>query len=418
MAVDCGTSSPSEIAGLQAGGVDTIVLDHHETTGELPECVALVNPKRSDGEPLASVGVAFKLAHALLKSNRHWQVDLREHLDLVALGTVADVVPLTGENRILVKAGLERLARTDKTGLRALMEVADVGEKVKPHHIGFRLGPRLNAAGRLADAMAALELLLTDDAGQAAELAKLLHEHNAERQRIEAKIVEAALEQASQCAGDRVLVLADEGWHVGVIGIVASRVLQEFYRPTVVIGAGGKGSCRSINGFSMVAALEECAPLLERFGGHEMAAGLSVQAGNVEALRRALNEVAARTLTEECLVPPVMVDAVARLAELDAEFFAGLEKFEPCGTENPTPVFAARNVVARSAPRVVGGKHLKFSVTDGEMTMPAIWFGAGDVVLPSGAMDVAFMAELDEFRGEPTVQLRVRDVRCSIADEQ
>ena len=432
IAVDCGTNSIREIADLKSQGVDTIVLDHHEPQAELPECVALVNPKivervsrplggnetngrdaRSTTTPFASVGVAFKVAHALLKSNRHWEVDLREHLDLVALGTVADVVPLTGENRILVKTGLERLAHTGKTGLRALKEVADVGDEVKPHHIGFRLGPRLNAAGRLADAMASLELLLTDDAGRAAELAKLLNEHNAERQRIEERIVAAALEQASQYAGYRVLVLADEGWHVGVIGIVASRVLQEFYRPTVVIGAGGKGSCRSINGFSMVAALGKCSALLDRFGGHEMAAGLNKPAGNVEALRRGLNEVAARTLTEEMLTPPVMVDAVVRLAELDAEFFAGLEKFEPCGAENPTPVFAVRNVVARGAPSVVGGKHLKFSVTDGEMTMPAIWFGAGEVQLPSGAMDVAFMAELDEFRGEPTVQLRVRDARPS-----
>ena len=428
IAVDCGTSSPQEIVDLKSRGIDTIVLDHHEPPAELPRCVALVNPKvvgrvpsRGDGPraasgdaayntPFASVGVAFKLAHALLKTNRHWNVDLREHLDLVALGTVADVVPLTGENRILVKAGLKQLAATDKVGLRALMEITKVHDRVTPYHIGFRLGPRLNAAGRLADAMASLELLLTNDTARATELAKLLHEHNAHRQQIEEKIVEQALAQAREQGDARVLVLSNPEWHIGVIGIVASRVLQEFYRPTVVIGADGKGSCRSIAGFSMVAALAECAPLLVRYGGHEMAAGLSVMPEKVPALFRRLNEIAARTLSDEMLTPPVAVDAVVRLSELDAEFFAALEKFEPCGPENPTSVFAVRDVVMRGGPRVLKEKHLKFSVTDGEMTVSAIWFGAGDVKLPSGAMDVAFTAELDEFRGEPTVQLKIRDV--------
>ncbi len=430
VAVDCGTSSPREIADLKSRGIDTIVLDHHEPPSDLPECVALVNPKRMDGRmegwkdgdaqssnlpvfhssPFASVGIAFKLAHALLKTNRHWDLDLREHLDLVALGTVADVVPLTGENRILVKAGLKQLAATDKVGLRALMEIAKVPDRVTPYHIGFRLGPRLNAAGRLADAMAALELLLTNDAARADELAKLLHEHNAHRQQIEEKIVEEALAQARQHTDHRVLVLSNPDWHVGVIGIVASRVLQEFYRPTVIIGADGKGSCRSIAGFSMVAALTECAPLLARFGGHAMAAGLTVTPENVPVLFRHLNEIAARTLSEEMLTPPVAIDAVVRLSELDAEFFEALEQFQPCGPENPTPVFAARKVVVRGAARVLKEKHLKFSVTDGEVTAGAIWFNASPEALPSGSLDVAFTAELDEFRGEPTVQLRVRDI--------
>ena len=419
IAVDCGTSSPVEIADLKSHGIDTIILDHHEPPADLPQCVALINPKRSTLHaprftPFASVGVAFKLAHALLKSNRHWDVDLRAHLDLVALGTVADIVPLTGENRILVKAGLKRLAATDKVGLRALMEIAKVPDNVTPYHIGFRLGPRLNAAGRLADAMAALELLLTNDATRAAELAKLLHEHNAHRQQIEEKIVEQALAQAREHADARVLVLSNPDWHIGVIGIVASRVLQEFYRPTVVIGADGKGSCRSITGFSIVAALAECAPLLVRFGGHEMAAGLSVTPENVPVLFRQLNEIAARTMSEEILTPPVTIEAVVRLSELDAEFFEALEQFEPCGPENPMPTFAVRNVVVRGAVRVLKDKHLKFSVTDGETTASAIWFGAGGVELPSGAMDVAFTASLDDFRGESTVQLRVKDVQTDI----
>jgi single-stranded-DNA-specific exonuclease len=426
LAVDCGTSSVDEIAELRKRGVDVIVLDHHEPLERLPDCVALVNPKRVGGEPLASVGIAFKLAHALQKRGRNqgfaWanELDLREHLDLVAVGTVADMVPLTGENRILVQAGLERLPTSNKVGLRALMDIAGLSDDVTPYHIGFRIGPRLNAAGRVGDAMAALELLLTEDRTRAAELAKFLNDHNTERQRIEKQMVEEALEMARaevDLERERVIVLAKKGWHIGVIGIVASRVLQEFYRPTVIIGIDngiGKGSCRSIAGFSMVEALSECAPLLERFGGHEMAAGLSVKAEKIPALRKALNEIAARTLHDEDLTSNVMIDTEVRLGELDGEFLDQLKKFEPFGADNPAPLFMVRGVRLRGAPRVVGNLPrggLKFSVTDGETTTEAIWWGAGARELPMGEFDMAFAPELNQFRGVKTVQLKVKDVR-------
>jgi single-stranded-DNA-specific exonuclease len=421
LAVDCGTSSIREIADLTKHQIDTIVLDHHEPPEQLPRCVALVNPKRVDGSPLgalASVGISFKLAHALLKHERQLseRIDLREHLDLVAVGTVADIVPLTGENRILVKTGLERLPHTQKIGLRALMDVADVTDKVSPYHVGFRLGPRLNAAGRLSDATAALELLLTDDAARAKELAGLLNDHNVERQRIEGRIVDEAMTMARARESDRILVLARDGWHVGVIGIVASRVLQEFHKPTVVIGIDdgmGKGSCRSVEGFSMVGALRHCAALLERFGGHDMAAGLSVTAGHIDELRRALSEFAARTLKDDDLHQRVRIDAIVRLGDLDAEFFEQLERLEPCGPGNPTPVFAVEGVRLRGAPRVVGKNHLRFTVTDGDTAAQAIWWGRGDFEFPGGSFDVAFAAELNEYRGIESVQLKVRDVRAS-----
>jgi single-stranded-DNA-specific exonuclease len=365
---------------------------------------------------LASVGVAFKLAHALLKREKQLaeRIDLREHLDLVAIGTVADIVPLTGENRILVRAGMERLPQTQKIGLRALMDIADVPDKVTTYHVGFRIGPRLNAAGRLADAMAALELLLTTDAARTTELAKLLNEHNAKRQGIESQITEEAIAMARANSGDRVLVLAKEGWHVGVIGIVASRVLQAFHRPTVVIGIEegmGRGSCRSVSGFSIVAALQHCAPLLEKFGGHEMAAGLSVKAGNVDELREMLNEFAARTLKDEDLLPQVRIDAMVKLDDLDADFFEQLERLEPCGTENPIPVFVVEGVHLRGKPRIVGKNHLRFSVTDGDTTLQAIWWGKGDFEFPEGAFDIAFTPELNEYGGRESVQLKVRDIR-------
>jgi single-stranded-DNA-specific exonuclease len=416
IAVDCGTSSRDEIADLTKCGVDTIVLDHHEPPAELPECVALVNPKRVPcGEPFASVGVAFKLAHALLKQERRLadSIDLREHLDLVAVGTVADIVPLVGENRIFVRAGLERLPHTQKIGLRALMDVADVPDNVKPYHIGFRIGPRLNAAGRLANAMAALELLLTDDRARAAQLAKLLNDHNAERQRIEEDITEQAQAMAREFESDRILVLSNSDWHTGVIGIVASRIMQQFYRPTVIIGKDGKGSCRSVTGFSIVEALTKCSSVLERFGGHEMAAGLSIAAKKIGELRRLLNEHAAHVMKDEDLRPRVRIDAVVRLDELDAEFFEQLERLEPCGQNNPEPTFATLCVRLRGAPRVVGKDHLKFYVTDGESSAEAIWWRMAERELPSGAMDVAFNAELHEYRGEQTVQLKVRDIRAA-----
>lgn len=433
IAVDCGTNAVAEISNLKFQNVDVIVLDHHEPPAELPACVALVNPKmvgqasrlsravgmdRRDAcstTPFASVGVAFKLAHALLKRDRALaeRVDLREQLDLVAVGTIADLVPLTGENRILAKAGLDRLGQTKKAGLRALMDVASVPEEARPYHVGFRIAPRLNAAGRLADAMAALELMLTEDADRARALAATLNERNADRQRLENTIVVAALAQATEFAGDRVLVLADESWHVGVIGIVASRVLQAYYRPVVVIGHGGKGSCRSIAGFSIVGALTECAALLDRFGGHEMAAGLTVQAGNIGKLRQALNDYAGRALRPDDLTPSVRVDAIVRLADLDAGFFTQLRQFEPCGNDNPSPVFAVENVRLRGAPRVVGKNHLKFVVTDGDTVVEAIWWGRGDATLPAGALDVAFTPELNDYGGVASVVLRVREARAS-----
>ncbi|MCG3150270.1 MAG: Single-stranded-DNA-specific exonuclease RecJ [Verrucomicrobiae bacterium] len=407
IAVDCGTSSRAEIAGLTQAGIDVIVLDHHEPPAELPECVALVNPKCGAAEPFASVGLAFKLAHALLKQRRELseRIDLREHLDLVALGTVADIVPLVDENRILVKAGLERLPVTKKVGLRALLEVAGVEGEVSPYHIGFRLGPRLNAAGRLADAMAALELVLTGDAGRAAELAAQLDEQNAERQQLEDRTLQAALRLVDE--RDRVFVVADEGWHPGVIGIVASRLAQRFYRPTVVIGQGGKGSGRSVTGFSLVAALTGCAELLVKFGGHEMAAGLTIEPGRVAALRERLNAQAG-----EWPGPMVRIDAVVKLGELTREFVAAVAQFEPCGAENPAPVFAALGVRLAGKPRVVGQKHLKFAVTDGTATVEAIGWGMGDWELPAGGMEIAFVAEMNEFRGVESVQLKVRDLRA------
>ncbi|NQU12461.1 DHH family phosphoesterase [bacterium] len=453
VAVDCGTTAVREIDHLRQNGVDVIVVDHHEPGPELPCCAAVVNPKRgtaagvsgsagaspsherqrsglreseAPAEPcpgLASVGVAFKLAHALQKRGRDlgqpWaaQFDLRDYLDLVAVGTVADLVPLTGDNRILTRAGLERLAATRSAGLRALQQVAAVPARVTPYHIGFRIGPRLNAAGRLADATVALELLLTDDPTRAAVLAEQLDRHNAERQRIEQRILAAARGAVARDwdpARDRVLVLAGQDWHLGVVGIVAARLVQEHYRPAVVLGIEGdegRGSCRSIPGFSIVEALAACADLLEAHGGHAMAAGLTVKTGRIDELRRRLNAQAAAVLAEEDLQPAVRIDATVSLCEIDEAFVRAAERFEPCGPSNPAPVFAVQNVAGRGRPRRLGKDHLRFTVSDGAASCPAVWWGGAAQGLPRGPMDVAFVAELDDYWGEPVVQLKVRDVR-------
>ncbi len=247
-------------------------------------------------------------------------------------------------------------------------------------------------------------------------MAKLLNDHNAKRQGIEAQITEEAIAMARASGDDRILVLAQEGWHVGVIGIVASRVLQVFHRPTVIIGVEegmGKGSCRSVSGFSIVVALQHCARLLEKFGGHEMAAGLSVKAGNIEKLRVALNEYARTMLKDDDLQARVKIDALIKLDDLDADFFEQLERLEPCGTDNPTPAFAVEGVHLRGKPRIVGKNHLRFTVTDGDTSTQAIWWGKGDFEFPEGAFDIAFTAELNEYGGTESVQLKVRDIRES-----
>ncbi|MEM1060640.1 MAG: single-stranded-DNA-specific exonuclease RecJ, partial [Verrucomicrobiota bacterium] len=314
IAVDCGTTAVEQIAWLRERGVEVMVVDHHELPPELPAAHELVNPHR-DGHLLylASVGLVFKLLHGLLKHRPDYKkrVDLRDYMDLVAVGTVADIVPLVDDNRIFVRRGLRQLMQTENAGLAALMQVAGVRGVPTPADIGFRLGPRLNASGRLGDATRSLELLTTGDPRRANELARELDFTNRERQRHE----RVTHEEASQIAGeqfdrerDHTLVVARRGWHVGVIGIVASRLLRHHYRPTLVIGIDeetgmGKGSGRSIEGYSLIDGLRACADLFDSFGGHEMAAGLTIPEENIPEFRRRLEAHARETLSTGQLQP-------------------------------------------------------------------------------------------------------------------
>ena len=404
---------------------------------KLPRCVAVVNPKRESSETpwhhLASAGLAFKFGHALLKEGRcrnlqaATAVDLKQWLDLAAIGTIADIVPLVGENRLIAAAGLPQIAATRRVGLRALLELAQIRPPVTPYHVGFGIGPRLNAAGRLQDAEKALELLLGDDRAKALELARWLDTNNRERQAIEKQIAEEATKRTAQdfhAHHDYVIVQADPAWHIGVVGIVASRVLRTFYRPTIIIGGapteatgdGWRGSGRSIEGYDITAGLAHCRELLLRFGGHAMAAGLSVKPENVVKLRDALNEHARQMIPAEALVPAWRLDAELSFGDLNEELIVDLLQIEPTGQENPRPLFCTRGVRIRTEPRTVGkiGDHLKLWLTDGRNSFDAIGFGMGKRELKAGdAVDIVFAPEINEYEGRRSIQLKLQDVQAS-----
>lgn len=434
LAVDCGSTAVDAIGWLRAQGVEVIVLDHHQISHPAPAATALVNPHRDqapDLKPahrfteLCSVGLAFKLAHALVKRGRQTGLpgadgfDLRPWLDLVALGTIADLVPLTGENRILVSAGLERLNTTRRPGLLALRNVAGITGRIAGYEVGFQLAPRLNAAGRLETAEESLQLMLARDLEAAEPLAGSLDACNRERQTIERHI-------AAQAAGavrarfnpdtDYVIVEGQLLWHIGVVGIVASRVLQEFYRPTIILGGDAevwRGSGRSIEGFDLAAALRQCDDLLLRHGGHAMAAGLSLRPENLDALRARLNDLARRTLTPAQLQPTLRLDAEVSLPELSLDRLQELGQLQQTGIGNPPVHFCARHLThQRPLQRIgAGRKHAKLWVTDGRAMREAVMWGVGDGPLPVGRFDLAFAPQLNEFNGTVGVQLKVLDWR-------
>jgi single-stranded-DNA-specific exonuclease len=425
LAVDCGSTAVATIAAARARGVDVIVLDHHQISRPAPDAVALVNPQASAPvhTELCSAGLAFKLAHALIKRGREKDLpgmaefDLKPLLDLVALGTIADLVPLAGENRILATAGLRQLNQTQRPGILALKKVAGTDNAIGVYEVGFQLAPRLNAAGRLETAEESLHLLLADTLEKALPLAQNLDSRNRERQKIEKGIVKEAIGtlRAKFDPQDHFVIVESQLlWHIGVVGIVASRVLQEFYRPTIIIGGENgemRGSGRSIAGFDLAAALRECDHLLVRHGGHAMAAGLSILPDKIDSLREKLNDLARRALKPDDLKPSLRLDAEVGLDEMTFERLAELDKLKPHGQGNPATQFCARNVShAKPVLRIGAEKqHVKMRVTDGTMTHEAVWWNGGDKSLPVGKFDLAFAPQTNEFSGRQTIQLKVLD---------
>lgn len=430
---DCGTTDFEEIELARKLGIDVVVSDHHETKATLPQARAVVNPHRHDSKypfaELCGCGVAMKLAQAVCQELGKPPEMVYEHLDLVALATIADIVPLTGENRVLAKLGLERLEKTHKVGLRALLKKTGLeNKKLGGNEVGFILGPRINASGRVADAEHAVRLMLTEDGDEADELADTLSAANNERRKIEVATLRQALQKV-QAKGvvPNVIVLADEGWHEGVIGIVASRIADRFYRPTIMISltdGHGKGSGRSIPGFHLYDALSACAEDLLGFGGHKYAAGLTIDAPKVADFDQRINDYAGRCLTPELLQRKYEVSAQPPLSALDQQLLDVLSKFEPFGIDNPRPLFAALGLEVVGYPRQVGNEHLGFTVRENRKDVrPAIAFGRSAELSRletgrQGHLDILYHFAERTYNGRTSIQLQVKDLRINSQDEK
>jgi single-stranded-DNA-specific exonuclease len=424
LSVDTGIREHAVLARARQLGLDCIVTDHHLPGSSLPAACAILNPRRPDcpypEKALAGVGVALKLAQAML-GDRLTPRQLESYLKVACLGTIADVVPLVGENRVIARFGLQGLGQPSQPGLAALLHVSDLaGKPVSTGDVGFRIAPRINAAGRMQDARHVIELFTTTDPARAREIAEELNDLNYSRQKAEDEILKtilAAVDADPARVNRHSLVFAGEGWHRGVIGIVAQRVVERFYRPTLVIGiedGQAVGSGRSIRGFHLLDALTGASDLFDRFGGHAAAAGFAMPAERVPELERRLEEHARKKLKPSDLEPSLRVDAEVALEDLDWKTYEDLRTLEPCGSGNPTPVFAARAVVLEGPPRILKEKHLKLRVRQGAAAFDALgWqMAALESKLPAGArLDLAFTLEANFFRGEASLQLVLKDVR-------
>lgn len=429
ISVDCGITAQAEVAYAKSLGIECIITDHHETRDGLPPAAAVLNPKRPDCtypyKELSGVGVAYKLLQAFFLRNSLPLSKLEEHLDLVALGTVADIVPLTGENRILAKFGLERLRQSTKPGLQALLEVSGLqGRPLESSHIVFILGPRLNAAGRMGDAHSSLALLTTEDPQRAQEIAIQLEAENRRRKEVDDLILSQAVELVGKevdLNDERVIVLASEEWHQGVIGIVASRLVERFYRPAILIsldGGVGKGSARSIPAFHLHQALRNCSHLLVGYGGHKYAAGLVIDSGCIPDFRSEINRLARETLTYEDLVPSQSLDAEVELDTLDFTLAQSFSAFAPFGPGNRHPVLASRDLKVVGSPYRVGNNHLKFKVrsqSGPHRIYESIGFSLGEMLEeiddPAASLDLAYVLEENEWQGRKKLQLRIKDIK-------
>jgi single-stranded-DNA-specific exonuclease len=420
--VDCGINSVEEVTCANNYGIDVIVTDHHEVKEkELPPAYAIIDPHQADCpypfKHLAGVGVAYKLARALMEGAEE-VVD--EHLDLVALGTIADVCPLNDENRILSKLGLRKLQETDKEGLKALMEVARIDPKMLTcRHVGFIIGPRINATGRVGSANTALELLMCKDAGKALQIARDLDKHNKNRQAIEKDILKKATEKAKEeldLKRDKVIVLADENWHPGVLGIVASRLAEEYYLPTILIAIEDdicKGSGRSVEGFDLFAAITQASESLINFGGHEAACGIRIKKDNISRFRENLNAVAAKSFpAAEEVVPDLHIDLNLPISYLGVKLINELRMLMPHGPGNTVPVFSTNDMKVKRAPRDIGRNGFKFLAGSGNVVCEAVTFKKNEISRPKvgSIINLAYTPSINSWEGIDSIQLGIKDL--------
>lgn len=406
ISVDCGITNVKEIELLNKYNIDVIIIDHHEPLEILPNALAIVNPKLKDSKypfrELAGVGVVYKLAQELLGDL------LIEDLDLVSLGTIADVVPLMGENRIFVRNGLPRLSVSLKPGIQELIKVAGLEKKqISAHHVGFILGPRINAAGRISSADISFNLLSSVSNSEARGFAETLHLENRRRQYIEGKILNevlAKVEQEVNFKEHNIIVLNGEGWHQGVLGIIASRITERFYRPTIIISTdnlSGKGSARSIRDFHIIKALAQCSTLLEAYGGHAHAAGITIHKDNIEKFKLMINAIAVKELTIEKLLPVLDIDAQISFKDIDFDIVSSFGNLAPFGRGNSAPVFSTPNLMLCGRPALLGKNTLKFWVSDGKSTYPVIGFGMGgmfELVANAKKLDLAYTPSIDTWQ--------------------
>ena len=426
ISVDCGIRSFEPLQWANAHGLDVIVTDHHlsdEVRGN-PPAVAIVNPNQAGDEypdkNLAGVGVAFKLAHALLREH-NLEHEVPQFLKIAAIGTVADVMQLTGENRAIVALGLLDLPKTDSLGLKALMEAADCRSDMTSYHIGFRIGPRINAAGRMDVARHVIELFEETDFSKARTLAALLDSRNRERQKMQQHITELALSETENHDGKHFVVVAGENWHRGVIGLAASRIAEKLYRPTIVLSIEdgvAHGSARSIPNFHLLNALESCAELFEQFGGHAAAAGMKIVETNITTARAKLNEYTSAKLADDDLIPVINIDALLTPETLDLRLVEALGAFEPFGAGNPKPIFVTRNLILRDEPFVMKDKHLKLKLTsENGKQFEAVWWDGVErskeqTLRANSRIELAYVAEANEWQGNTRLQLVVEDLRA------
>lgn len=427
--VDCGISDREEIAYAVSSGIDVIVTDHHEVPEILPECSAVINPHRSDCsfpfKFLAGVGIAFNLLIALrgrLRNAGFWKdgkfPNLRDYLDLVAIGTIADIVPLLDENRVISKIGLSVANTTGRAGLKALMAISDMGkESLSSESAAFRLIPRINAAGRIGSPEDAVELLLTADEEKAAMLARRLDAYNRERQELERTILDEIVDTIDTTVdihSKNSLVFASCEWHPGVIGIVASRLVDKYYKPVVLISIKdgiGKGSGRSIREFNLYDGLDrDCSSLLLSYGGHRYAAGISIREENIGIFSRKLSGAVRKALGDKNPVPETVIDALCRFNEIDYNLISQIELLAPFGNMNPEPVLCAKNVTISSL-MIVGNNHLKMRAEEDNTNYDTIWFNYGHLspILAGATADIAFTPQINRWNGNSCIQLKMKD---------
>lgn len=423
--VDTGITAVEEAEYAKSIGLDFIVTDHHECKEKIPEVYAAIDPKRKDCpypfKSLAGVGVVFKLIQALDKDNSPENL-MDEYADLMCLGTVADISPLIDENRVIVTEGLKRFKTTKNIGLKALIDVSTNGKAITTSTIGYTIAPRINASGRLGCASTSVELFLTEDEKKAAELADSLCHENTLRQQTEQKMFKEALEyieQHPEIKNDDILVIPHENWHHGIVGIVSSKITKKYYKPSILFavdGGSAKGSGRSVSGFNLFGALEHSSDLLEKFGGHELAAGLTIKAENIEPFRKAINEYAKGKIEEATLIPTISLDAQIKVTYITIDTVHDINRLQPFGVNNPTPAFSVRNIKIHRISVMSEGKHLRMTLFKDGKYVDAVGFGMGDyysMFKEGDFIDVAFALDINDYKGFQNVQMILKDMRIT-----